>query len=751
MGLFGEGRPVAAVGHRRDAIWVIAVGLAYLALTLGVTWPLLPNFTTALTGVGDTRHHLWMLWHTKEALAGREQLFHTSLLYYPHGTTLLTSAIGPFSGLLALPFWRLGPEAAYNGALVVGFWASACCMYALARGLGFGRDVAFFAGILFVMAPIHLAGGMYGHLSKVFAGGMPLFLLGLHRSLGSTRTRWWVIFTALAVLITMLQSPEQAVYCAFAMGFFGAAALVMARRGQRLAVIGRCALVAIAIVILTGPLVKRLHHASLDPAAPGDRALESTLYQPDLVQFFVPPLFGRFLGDRFADLQSPFIKAQHETAVFVSWTGLALCLLALLSSKREARLWLAFTAVCALFALGPYLVVWGESRFTRYSLPIALPYAVLASLPGTNAVRSPGRFMLLGAAGVAATASFGLTWLIAKAPSWTRGSIVLGATALVLVEFWTVPWPQETLRPVPAFYRSIANDPGTYGVFDLPIRPLRPLEYPSLYDTYSSLYQVDQMTHRKAIASGYIDRAFLIHPVFPYLVSDSVDDAQESTDLLVDGKPTNRYANSQYMLARKGYRYVVFHKPEVNNHRPDSWGYEPGAWGETAARAFLKGAFREQRPLVDDEQVTVYEVDPSLDPKNLEASIALRESSEQAALELQTGKHWAILPASFKIASPSDQPARLEITPDAIYDPTSNTSPADATVRLKPENGPPVPGLLRAGQSTVFPLQLSAGTQVVMLRLAPSPTDGSRLPNGTRFSIRSINLVTQGASAGERQ
>src|SRR5262249_36276896 len=208
-------------------------------------------------------------------------------------------------------------------------------------------------------------------------------------------------------------------------------------------------------------------------------------------------------------------------------------------------------------------------------------------------------------------------------------------------------------------------------------------------------------------------------------VSDSVDDAAESTDLLVDGKPTDRYANAQYTLARKGYRYVVFHKPEVGNHGPGSWGYEPGSWGETAAKSFLKGTFGDQRPLVDDEMVTVYEVDPSLDPRNLKGSITLRDSAEQAGLELGTGKHWAILPASFKVASPSDQPARLEITPEAIYDPTSNTSPADAAVRLKPETGPPVPGLLRAGQTTVFPLQLTAGTQVVMLRLAPSPTDGS--------------------------
>src|SRR5262249_17624284 len=223
----------------------------------------------------------------------REPLFHTSLLYYPHGTTLLTSAVGPFPGLFALPFWWLGPEAAYNGALIIGFWASACCMYVLARGIGFTRDVAFFAGVLFVMAPIHLAGGMYGHLSKVFVGALPLLLLGMHRSLDLARSRWWAAFTALAALVILLQAPEQFVYGALAIGFFVVAAVVAAPRDRRLAVVGRCALVAIALLILVGPLVKLFHAASIDPAAVGDRALESTLYQPDLIQFFVPPLFGR--------------------------------------------------------------------------------------------------------------------------------------------------------------------------------------------------------------------------------------------------------------------------------------------------------------------------------------------------------------------------------------------------------------------------------------------------------------------------
>src|SRR5262249_42256802 len=336
--------------------------------------------------------------------------------------------------------------------------------------------------------------------------------------------------------------------------------------------------------------------------------------------------------------------------------------------------------------------------------------------------------------GIDATASLGVAWLMSKVPPRGRRSVALVATLLVLVEFWPVPWPQETLRRVPAFYRQIANDPETYGVFDLPIRPLRPIDYRSSHVVDSSHYQVEQMTHHKGIASGYIDRAVLRHPVFAPLGADSSDDGPEQNDLRIDGKPASRYANAQYELARNGYRYVVFHKPQ-----PEYDDYVPGSWGEATAREFLRSVFRDQRPLVDDELVTVYRVDPSLDLARRSPSILPRVSDEQAVTDLQPGKHWAFSPAGFQIVSPSAVSARLEITPEAIYDPASNAFPAEVAIRLEPETGPAVRGVLRAGQTTVLPLSLTAGSQVVRLRFPPR--SGRRPGPGLRFSIRSINLA----------
>src|SRR5262249_11465346 len=85
------GRPSLTLTVRRtrraEVMRGLAVCFGYLALTIGVTWPLAPNFTTALTGVGDTRHHLWMLWHTREALAGRGALFPPAVAFQPPPAT----------------------------------------------------------------------------------------------------------------------------------------------------------------------------------------------------------------------------------------------------------------------------------------------------------------------------------------------------------------------------------------------------------------------------------------------------------------------------------------------------------------------------------------------------------------------------------------------------------------------------------------------------------------------------------------
>jgi hypothetical protein len=734
-------RDIASVIAQRSP-WSqqLIVLLAYAVLSLALTWPMVRDFSTALIGAGGGKPHLWILWHTKQALLGQEPLFRTSILYYPYGTTLLTHSLGPAAGLFALPFWWLGPEAAYNGTVLIGFSLTGYCMYLLARSLGFEQSIAFFAGTVLLASPRHLAAVQGGHLTKVFLGALPLALLGLHKALDLKRSGWWAIGTASALLLSILYSGEQFVFAGIAVGFFAIAKLLEAGHANRWRLLQRGALVAASILVMTGPVLVAILLAASNPAISIERSAQSFQLQPDLVQFFVPASFtSRWVGPIFADFIDPLTNWGLETAVFLSWTGLLFYLFALVSGNRSAKRWLLFTFFCVVLALGPELLVLGENRFTNYQLPVILPYAFVTSLPGLEFLRSPGRFMLIGFVGSGVAASFGLDWLVRRFPGKLRYPIVLGAIALVLFENWPQPLSQEKLRPVPRFYQEIAQDDEQYGVFDLPIRPSQGVEWSSWHIYYSSFYQMYQMTHGKGIATGCIARFYTVHPLFGHFVSDYVNESPLQKDLLVNGAPTNRYENVQFELARNGYRYVVYHKPQ--DWYPE---YKPGAWGELAAEQLIENVFGQQTPVVDDELVTVYKVGSITETAtSLTTTIALGESTDQNREKVETGKRWVFSPTPLYVASPRLQQASLEITPGTIRDPDSGASLDGGTLMLQSGDGSLVSARMVRGRMTRLPLMLAPPSQFVTLTLQtddPSSDEGGS--SHLHFAIESIDLQT---------
>src|SRR5262249_25114549 len=229
--------------------------LFYAALSIAISWPTARDFTTRITSSGvDARHNLWLFWHTQQALLGHQPLFGAPLLYYPRGISLLVHGVGPLTGLFALPFWGCGPEAAYNGALLISLWLSGYCTYLLARGLELDRGAALFAGVLVAAAPMSLA-GLNNHVTKVFVGALPLVLLTLHRALDLRRSRLWAPATGLALLLVLLHNGYQFVFAALAIGYFVLAALLAAQKDQRWPLLRRIVLIGACTLALVGPLL----------------------------------------------------------------------------------------------------------------------------------------------------------------------------------------------------------------------------------------------------------------------------------------------------------------------------------------------------------------------------------------------------------------------------------------------------------------------------------------------------------------
>jgi hypothetical protein len=708
--------------------------LFYAALSIALSWPTARNFTTRITSSGvDARHNLWLFWHTQQVLLGQQSLFDAPLLFYPRGISLLVHGVGPITGLFALPFWPWGAEAAYNGALLLSLWLSAYCTYRLARSLELGRGTAIFAGVLVIAAPMGLA-GLNNHVTKVFVGTLPLLLLALHHALDLRRSRWWAPATGLALLLVLLHNGYQFVFAALAIGFFVLAALLAATKDQRRPLLLRAMLIGACVLVMVGPLLFAIQRAANNPAIIVD-VNQDSFAAPDLIQFILPPHFSMLFGaftQQIMQTYSPDTTLNSESAVSLSLIGLALGLLAWFvghhaaeSRWRAGRRWFILTALCVLFALGPELRAAGHTSFTEYELPIALPYAFLTGLPGLDFMRAPGRFMMFGFVAFAISASYGLAWLIQRLPR-LRYAIVPVTIALVLVETWPEPFPQETLAPVPQFYQQIASDREQYGVFDLPLKSSGSFSWNWTTAYFSSYYQIFQMTHHKGIASGYISRTYGEHPLFADIMADAV------AQLRIDDQPA-AYVDFQQTLARNNYRYAILHKTLFTDPSKGDTKYL------AESQALLNAAFGAQPPIVDDDLVKVYQVDPNIQ------QIELRWGQNWSFLDKKAQARWAVSPATLAVVAPAARPAILQITPAFIHDPQSEDGlGASGILNIQVGDSFSTDVAISAGQPISVPIALATGSQAITLTLQAGnfqPSQyGQKDTRTLSFAVNAINL-----------
>jgi hypothetical protein len=676
------------------------------------------------------------MWHVKEAILFRQELFDLTLVFFPHGATLLSSVPGPLIGMLALPFWPWGVEAAYNGAVLLGFVLTAYFMFRLARVWRQSLFTAFFAGLILLVAPMHLA-GMQGHITKVFLALLPLSLLCFHHAidLNSSRRRtvFWIIATGFVLLSTALFNGLQLILVSMSLVYFGLFALVRSPKAERKRLIVRLLVTSGTVALLLGPLLIATYKVVKDPAIPFGRNFESFKFQPDLLEFLLPWSEGRLFGGTVGEfLRGYGIQPNVETAVYISWLALGLSAIALLRVRKQAIAWGLFTILFTLLALGPSLKIFGRTSFTEYGLPVILPYALFTALPGLDFLRTPGRMMTMSYVGLAMTAGFGLDYLLSRYPKYSIAILIVFALLLLIAQ-WPRKWDQMELRPVPSFYEDIAEDDELYGVLDLPITPVE--GHPA--DMYSAYYMMYQMTHKKGIASGYFSRPFSQHPVFPCLIPGKL----ETQDIMLNGEPASCYLNSLNDLANNSYRYVVFHKPS-----PDYELYTPGSWGELEAQRFIDSFFQDQEPLVDDGLTTVYEIP---DPSTIERKPMIRLIENWYGMESGADSHWrwAESPAKLDITSDRYQEACLEITPTFIHDPEFESNFGDqGQLSIEDDSGLMETVLIRPGVTVDIPLSLHEGGNGFTLSLEAGNFQPGSISGGDArwlsFAIEQINLRT---------
>jgi hypothetical protein len=198
-----------------------------------------------------------------------------------------------------------------------------------------------------------------------------------------------------------------------------------------------------------------------------------------------------------------FHDAQRTNATaFVDYTSaLSLVALAVISiavwrvAYRPSAGWIGLTIGFALLSLGPFLYVAGMNTH------VPGPWALLRYVPIVGAARSPARFAIVAALGLAVLFAGALVALGRRYPAHRS---LLAATIGAVLVFELFPAPRMLYSAqIPPLYRTIAADPRPVRIMELPFGVRDGL---SSAGNFSSRYLYFQTLHGKKLIGGYLSR-----------------------------------------------------------------------------------------------------------------------------------------------------------------------------------------------------------------------------------------------------
>jgi hypothetical protein len=458
----------------RDAWrWLLAILLAYAAITVVFTWPAATQIDRAMIGgPRDGPMFLWNTWWTARALGRGENPLWTSHLFHPEGVSRVIDTHCLLPAVLAAPLQNwFGLIPAYNLIVLFTFVLSGIGTALLVKELVGNRSAAFVAGTLFAFGHIRVSTVMFFNLIQ---------------------SQWMV----LAVWATLRAVRRRSIGSAVLAGVFGAAllyssynlliltilflallviALLLASflRHEpivpRLVPLGVAALVALVLSVpLLVPIAKAV--ISSDEAYSLAKLDSSKSYHEavPLVRYFVRgPLRGRVDG----------VSWPPRQASYLGTVGIGLGFAGILYGRRRRAMWflLATSLLFFLLSLGPRLNLRGHSLDPSSALPLLLPFHYLSGWPVLEHIREAHRFALVGWLAWSALAGFGLAGILRHCrrrwPEWTwippAAAILLAMAAIV--DFGQWPFPQLFRLPSPpSELEAVAADPRDCAVAQFP-------------------------------------------------------------------------------------------------------------------------------------------------------------------------------------------------------------------------------------------------------------------------------------------
>lgn len=517
----------------------------YIGFALLVTHPIAWQLGTAVPGSeGDVWIHLWTFNWVKQALLSGQSPFFTTLIFFPQGASLLTHNFAWLHIALWLPLQALvGAGAAYSLLFLATFAFNGFTTYLFALEHNLSQWAAFVSGLIVAFWPYTLS--HHDHPNLIVIGWIPLVLLYLHRTLH--RQRWQDIVWTAVYLALLGYTRWQLLF--FALPLIGLYLLYelracpsMQRRSQTRSLLVITAITLLLLLPIFWIMIRSAQIPAFDP-----HVVDETFSQTDLLSYLIPSRYHPWWGTAVFNTLYANLHNSSVFNAFIGYTTLGLLLYGWRQQWPQKRLWLLIALFYLLLALGPQLLVNGRSL-------LPLPYALLKNTLVDAIIRRPARFNIMLSLPIALLAGQGIKRLWQRHPRHAR-LVTLGCIALILLEY-RVTYPTLALQ-TPAWYRQLAQEPGNFGILELPMHNR----------VYDEQYLYYQLTHGKPLVGGHVSRPPTA--VFAFIRSlnmlNHIPDHQDP--------PANvpNVGGQLSQLAQANVRYLVLHKKLLGAENLQKW------------------------------------------------------------------------------------------------------------------------------------------------------------------------------------
>jgi hypothetical protein len=466
-------------------LYFILPAVIYFAFFAFYTLPWIGQFSTHFFGdAGDGLQNAWNLWWINKTIGEGQNIWFTTYLHFPHGTTLFGHTLSPLNGLIGAVLLKfLSIVQAYNSIVTLAFIGTGLTTFWLCYNLSRSYIGSLLGGFAFTFSSYHFAHAI-GHMNLITLQWVPLFLLAWWLFLKQP-TYKYAAYTVLALLAVILSDFYYLLFSVIAAAIMLLYVLATKQfphqEKQTWKSIG---LLLLLSLLLLAPLPIAVIYANHTDPLLG--AHDPIYYGTDLLSTVIPGQMWRF-----AELTKFYWEKNYlgivEGSVSVSLVGILALLGVLFRAKKlpkDAMVWVWMALIFAALSIGPRLHYMGE-----IVADIPMPYSVAARLfPLFKLAGVPVRMMVMTMLASSVALSLILSKLHTKKPLH-----ILAFTAIALflfIEAWPTPLPS------------------TRAITPKHIAFLRDLPDGSVYDTASSrtyaLYF--QTIHEKPIVGGYISR-----------------------------------------------------------------------------------------------------------------------------------------------------------------------------------------------------------------------------------------------------